>query len=79
MAPSTTKKETASWTDRDITAFVDYLHQHRAEGKGGNFKRPTFQGAAAYVETFHTKGAPKDAENTKLKWAAVRSQILFSL
>jgi hypothetical protein len=76
MAPSTTKKETASWTDCNITALVDYLHQHRAEAEGGNLKRPMFQGAVAYVKTFRTKGAPKDAENAKSKWMAVRS--LFS-
>jgi hypothetical protein len=73
MVPSTTKKKTASWTDHDITALVDYLHQHRAKGEGENFKRPMFQGAAAYVKTFCIKGTPKDAENTKSKWTAVCS------
>lgn len=68
--PST--KEAAAWTESDIVALVNFLHEQRATAEGSSFKPQVFQAAAAHLEGLRTKGAPKGVANTRSKWRNVR-------
>jgi len=69
------QKESASWTDEDVNALVNYLHRSRATTEGSNFNREVFRKAAVHLEGIRTKGGPKDTTNTKSKWSNVRLAI----
>ncbi|KAH9947460.1 hypothetical protein B0H21DRAFT_891281 [Amylocystis lapponica] len=65
--------ENAFWTSDDELALVNFLLEHQAEGgDGANFKKSTFQAAAAMLEPLRTKGAPKGCESCKNKWQKLR-------
>lgn len=70
MAPSQVK-ERVHWTDEEISALVDYLHDHRSEAEGGSFKKQTYQGAVLHLQPFHRQGGPKDANSVKEKFTKV--------
>jgi hypothetical protein len=63
------QEESASWTDDDITALVDYLYQSRATID--DFKPKLFRKAAVHLEAMRTEGGVKDATNTGNKWNSV--------
>jgi hypothetical protein len=70
MAP-TQPRERVHWTDEEISALVEFLHQHRSEGEGGSFKKQTYQAATSHLQTFHRIGGPKDANSVKEKFNKV--------
>ena len=72
MAP----KERVHWTDEEISALIDYLYDHQAEGEGGSFKRQTYQGAATHIQPFLKQGGLKDANSVKEKFAKVSKNII---
>lgn len=78
MASSTQRKERVHWTEDEITALVDYLHEHRSEAEGGSFKKQTYQGAVSLLQSLHTQGGPKDANSVKEKFTKVSDEIKFS-
>ena len=69
-APPSTK-EAAAWTESDIVALVNFLHEQQATTEGSSFKPQVFQAAAAHLDGLRTKGAPKDVTNTRSKWRNV--------
>ena len=70
MAP-TQSKERVQWTDEEVKALVDYLHDHRSKAEGGAFNKQTFQGAALHLQPLHKHGGPKDATSIKEKYGKV--------
>jgi hypothetical protein len=65
-------KDNATWTPADETAFIEFLHEHKAAaGDGGNFKATTYEAAAAVLEAKRTKGGPKTAKSCSNKWNSV--------
>ena len=67
------KTDTARWRDNEITAFLQYLLDHRAEGgDGATFKTSTFTAAAASIAHLHQTGGNKTAEKCRGKWNSVR-------
>lgn len=62
----------AQWNPAEVSAFVDYLHEHRAErGDAGNFKGSVYAAAATAINCHRTSGPPKTGAMCKNKWAAV--------
>ena len=69
---TTSSAERAQWNDQEVTALVDYLHEHRAEaGDGGSFKGSTFNAAATQLVPFLTSGPKKTGTMCKTKWLSV--------
>lgn len=80
MAPTGSQaKERVHWTDEEISALVDYLHEHRSEGEGGSFKKQTFQGAVSHLQPLRKHGGPKDATSIKEKFTKVSDNYLMRL
>lgn len=53
-------KDNATWTLTDETAFIGFLHEHKAAaGDSALFKATTFEAAGAVLETKWTKGGPE--------------------
>lgn len=75
MAPTTQSKERVHWTDEEISALVDYLHDHRSEGEGGSFKKQTYQGAVSHIQPLHKQGGPKDGTSVKEKFTKVSNYV----
>ena len=71
MASSQPAKERAHWTDKEVSALVDYLHAHRSEAEGGSFKKQTYQGAVLHIQPLRTQGGPKDFNSVKEKFTKV--------
>ncbi|KIJ13849.1 hypothetical protein PAXINDRAFT_62234, partial [Paxillus involutus ATCC 200175] len=65
----------ARWTPGEVTALVDYLHDHRAErGEAGNFKDTTYNAAAAALRPLYNNiGAIKTGKMVGSKWAALKA------
>lgn len=63
----------ARWTPLEITAVVDYLHEHRAErGDSGNFKEATYNATAVRIRPhFNGVGAVKTGKMVAYKWGTV--------
>jgi hypothetical protein len=76
---SSQPKERVHWTDEEVSALVDYLHQHQSEAElaaeGRSFKKQTFQGAASHIQPLHKQGAPKNANHVKEKFTKVSNKI----
>ena len=75
MAP--TSKEHVHWTDEEITALVNYLYDHWAEGEGGSFKKQTYQGAVTYLQPVHKQGGLKDFNSIKEKFTKVSDNLKY--
>lgn len=75
MAP-TQAKDRVHWTDEEIAALVDYLHDHRSEAEGGAFKKQTYQGAVTHIQPLHKSGGPKDATSVKEKFTKVSDDLI---
>jgi len=69
---SASAPSSASWTDDDITALVDYLYRSRAAIE--EFKPKLFRKAAIHLEAMRTEGGAKDATNTRNKWNNIKAQ-----
>ncbi|KAG1903268.1 uncharacterized protein F5891DRAFT_947326 [Suillus fuscotomentosus] len=66
------EKEKAFWTESEVTALVDYLHEHWSEcAEGGNFKMVTFNGAARDIAPKKTQGPQKTGKMCQTKWTSV--------
>ena len=64
--------ERADWNEAETIAFVEYLHEHKAEGgDGGGFKDVTFRGASTHIANLLTAGPVKTPKHCKTKWASV--------
>lgn len=62
----------AQWNSVEVSAFVDYLHEHRAErGDAGNFKPSVYSAAATAIGPHRTSGPPKTGAMCKNKWTSV--------
>jgi len=64
-------REKAHWNEHEVTALIDYLHVHRAEGEAGNFKPKTFNAAADHITPYLSHGPKKVGKMCKTKWASV--------
>ncbi|KIK96317.1 hypothetical protein PAXRUDRAFT_826115 [Paxillus rubicundulus Ve08.2h10] len=75
MAESTVEGslEKARWTPAEVTALVDYLHDHCAEcGEAGNFKETTYNTAATALRPLYNGiGTIKTGKMVGSKWATV--------
>jgi hypothetical protein len=72
MATSSVQSAKARWSDSEVNALLDYLHEHKAEaGDGGNFKANTFNGAAARIKQHLSQGPTKTSKMCKGKWISV--------
>ena len=70
----------AQWNKNEVAKLVDYLHEHRAQrGDTGNFKDPTYNAAAEYIQPFCTTGPVKTGKMVKTKWAWVSQFLIDSL
>ncbi|KAF9236385.1 hypothetical protein BU15DRAFT_50176 [Melanogaster broomeanus] len=70
---STTASAKASWNAAEVTAFIDYLHEHRAErGDTGNFKLSTYNLAALAIAFHRTVGPAKTGLMCKTKWTVMK-------
>jgi len=73
------KPEPAKWSVADETAFVAFLHEHRAAGgDSATFKMATFNEAAPLIDAVRIKarskpelGGPKTGSSCQTKWAQV--------
>ncbi|KAF9237859.1 hypothetical protein BU15DRAFT_34672, partial [Melanogaster broomeanus] len=65
----------AKWTPVEVTALVNYLHEHRAEcGEAGNFKEITYNAAATAVgHLYNGGGGVKTGKMVATKWAALKA------
>ena len=69
---TTSSAEMAQWNDQEVTALVNYLHEHQAEdGDGESFKGSTFNAAATQLVPFLTLGSRKTGTMCKTKWLLV--------
>lgn len=64
-------REKAHWNEHEVTALIDYLHVHRAEGEAGNFKPKTFNAAADHITPYLSHGPKKVGKMCKTKWVSV--------
>lgn len=78
--PTATSSAKAYWNDKEIAAFIDYLHDHKAEaGDGGNFKISTFNRAAEHLAPLLTQGGKKTSAMCKTKWASASQYLILFL
>jgi len=56
------------WTDPEVDALVDYLHQHYAQHGGRSFKDATFTNAAKHIKHLRVSGKVKDGKSLWNKW-----------
>lgn len=75
LTMSSQSKGRVHWTEEEVSALVDYLHDKHSEGEGGAFKKTTFQGAVSHLKPFHKHGAPKDANSVKEKFTKVSFKL----
>ncbi|KAG9310665.1 hypothetical protein JVU11DRAFT_9253 [Chiua virens] len=62
----------ARWSDPEIAAMVDYLHEHRSEGaQGGKFKQSAFNAVAVHIQPLLVSGKAKDGSSVKTKFSQV--------
>jgi len=74
MALSANDKEKAHWNEPEVTAFIDYLYNHRpgAEiGDAGNFRLTTYNAAVDHIVPYHSSGPKKTGKMCKTKWSSV--------
>lgn len=72
MAQEAQSAGKAKWSEAEVDALVDYLHEHRSErADGGNFKDVTYSAAATMLQPLLVSGRPKDTKSVKYKWSAV--------
>ena len=70
----------AQWNENEVAKLVDYLHEHRAQrGDAGNFKDPTYNAAAEYIQPFRMTGPVKTGKMVRTKWAWVSQFLIDSL
>ena len=75
-APTTGRK--AQWNPIEVSAFVNYLHEHRAEqGDARNFKLFVYAAAATAISSHCMSGPPKTGVMCKNKWTMVYDQSLL--
>jgi hypothetical protein len=72
--------EKAKWTPAEVTALVDYLHEHCAErAEAGNFKDATYNAAATALRPlYNNNGAIKTGKMVAYKWGMVGTDLMFS-
>lgn len=63
--PASLKSRT--WTDQEMSDLVDYLHEHRSEGTGGNFKKATFNHLSRYLAERHDQIRTVEAIQAKFR------------
>jgi len=62
----------AVWSTEDKSHLLHYLADHVVEmGNGANFKKKTWEGAAAELAKRPSKGAPKTVGVCRSKWQKV--------
>ena len=62
------------WTDPEVDAMVDYLHEHCSEGaQGGKFKNVTYNAAAVHIQPLLVSSKAKDGKSVKSKFSQVRA------
>ncbi|KAF8589310.1 hypothetical protein K439DRAFT_1612894 [Ramaria rubella] len=77
LAASSTTTATldTQWPTPDLTAFMDFLVDHKAEaGNSMIFKGPLWTCAAAYMTNHASSGGIKTAGACRLKWGCMRGQ-----
>ncbi|KAG2364753.1 hypothetical protein BDR07DRAFT_1278880 [Suillus spraguei] len=73
------EKEKAFWTEPEVTALVDYLHEHRSEhAEGGNFKIVIFNEAAKAIAPKRAQGPLKTGKMCPTKWTSVRCYHIYN-
>ncbi|KAF8576347.1 hypothetical protein K439DRAFT_1279177, partial [Ramaria rubella] len=60
------------WPTLDLTAFIDFLVDHKAEaGDGMSFKGPLWTCTAAYMTNHMSSGGIKTAGACRSKWGCM--------
>lgn len=76
-----TDSSKAHWQDAEVDVLLHHLIENRASGgDGGNFSMPTYNSAAAAINTdgtIQTIGPPKTGKMVKTKWTSVCYLILI--
>ncbi|KAG1790749.1 hypothetical protein EV424DRAFT_1279702, partial [Suillus variegatus] len=64
------------WQDAEVDVLLHHLIENRASGgDGGNFSMPTYNSAAAAINTdgtIQTIGPPKTGKMVKTKWTSLK-------
>ena len=69
--------ENAVWDKNETDKMMKYIQDHVAlAGDGGNFKDPTYQAAATYIDPYHKSGPIKMAKHVKGKYKSVSTSLI---
>lgn len=72
MATAQQEKGKVHWNDKETTAFLAYLYNHKSEiGDSGTFKAKTYNAVTVHIRDLLTQGPVNDGKMCKTKWTTV--------